>query len=498
MKRALICELRCPYCGGGFEIASESQADAERLRYGLLRCRCFEFPVVDGILLLSLANASGGLEPLQPYVALLAAAVMHLQKNDVAGLRDWMRRHMPLAAELLDGGPEQPYLAFAARLGAELAPRIHQHLQELGRYEVLGTHVTAPPARQSLRGSLAALRRLVGGAIEAVPARASRSGEIAQLQDPQAAKFYAPRTNALALRLGSLPWNGRVLSLRCGHGVVENLLRALDLGPELVSIDDQLLNLLIARRYANRSGSYILHDLHCPLPFRDELFDGVFAAGLPEIPTQKTCAEQAVRVTAATGWTFFDRIWNLESGVVRVNGERHDRFCQNFFARLEDYIDFFRECAGPTRQIGIDVPRATAEYRDSGRWMFEPGEIDARLKLREALELSALIVDPRHFAGFAPAAPLKAMTPQRLSISPAFKLADRAGEDIRYERRAQFARFDAAPVARHFAGYPERLNLKTTQFADAGYLFEQFCAAHVVFMPPAFDRETALLINTSS
>jgi ubiquinone/menaquinone biosynthesis C-methylase UbiE/uncharacterized protein YbaR (Trm112 family) len=493
MKRALLDSMQCPYCGGRFEVSSEVEGDTERLTFGLLRCRCFEFPVVDGIALLSLSKGYGGPEEdIQPYVPLQIAAITHLQKRDVAGLRAWMRKHMPLAAELLDGGPEQPYLMFSARIGHALEPLIESYLQQAGRFEVLGHAAMPPPSpAQKVKSTLRKLKRSLRKAGDAATLHPGRSEELARLQDYYATRFYSPRANALALRLGSLPWGARVLSLCCGHGVFENLLRALEIGTEPVSIDGQLINLLIARRYANRSGSFILHDVQYPLPFRDGAFDSVFSSTcLPEIPAQKTFAQEAIRVTAGSGWTFFDGIWNLESGVTRINPERHYRFAQNFFGKLEDYIGFFHECAGTHRQIGVDVPRPTTDYRDSGRWMFEPGEIDARLRLRDALELSALIVDPKQFTGFAVAAPIKAMRADKLFVSPAYHLEDKIGEDLHFKRRAEFATFDAVLASKRFAGYPERLNLKDRQRSDPAFLFEQFCAATMVFLPPAFDRES--------
>jgi uncharacterized protein YbaR (Trm112 family) len=496
MKRALLELMQCPYCGGRFEIASEVEGDTERLSYGLLRCRCFEFPVVDGVLLLSLAKGYGGPEEeVQPYVPLQVAAINYLGKRDVAGLRGWMRKHVPLAAELLDGGPDQPYLTYSARLGHALDPKIEQYLQDVGRYEVLGHAAMPPPTPiQKLKGGVRKLRRNVRSvrkAGDAAMLHPRRAEELARLKDYYATRFYSPRANALALRLGSLPWGARVLSLCCGHGVFENLLRALEIKTEPVSVDGQLINLLVTRRYANSAGSFILHDVQYPLPFRDGAFDSVFSSTcLPEIPAQKTFAEQAIRVTAGSGWTCFDGIWNLESGVTRISADRYYRFAQNFFARLEDYVSFFHECAGTQRQIGIDMPRPTAEYRDSGRWMFEPGEIDARLRLRDALELSALIVDPKQFTGFAVASPLAAMRTDKLSVSPAFQLDEKIGADLHLKRRPQFATFDAVLASKRFAGYPERLNLKGTQLSDPAFLFEQFCAGTMVFLPPAFDRES--------
>jgi uncharacterized protein YbaR (Trm112 family) len=496
MKRALIEQLQCPYCGGGFVVSTEVEGDAERLIYGLLRCRCFEFPVVDGILMLSLVkDFRGPKDDLDAYVPLQVAAITYLQKKDAVSLRTWIRRHLPLAAELMEGTRVEPYLSLCARLDALFRPATEQYLRDIGRYEILGRPADKASPWQQLRSSAALLRRTMRRA-PAVPADVSRKAELACLQGDDASRFYSPRTNTLSLRMGTLPWQGHVLSLRCGHGVFENLLRTLQLQPERVSVDDNLLDLLITRRYADNSGSFVLHELRYPLPFRDGAFDGVFSSNcLPKIPTQKTFVEQAIRVAAPSGWTFFDGISNLGSASMRVDPDRAGGFCQNFFQRLEDYVSLFRECAGPQRQVGIDVPRPTAEYRDSGRWMFESGEIDERLRAHEAAELSALVVDPRHFRGFVPAAPLGAMAPARLGISPAFEPAERRTDELRFHRRSQFARLNAALASRHFAGYPERLSFKLAQVRDPSFLFEQFCVGNLVFLPQSFDRESATLVG---
>src|SRR5436190_15080416 len=110
----------CPYCGGPFTVTRPVDADDERVRYGLVECRCFAFPVVDGILLLSLSKGYGGAEEtLQPYVPLQVAAVRYLERDDVAGLCRWIRRHAPFAGELIDG-TDEPYLSFSSRLGRAL------------------------------------------------------------------------------------------------------------------------------------------------------------------------------------------------------------------------------------------------------------------------------------------------------------------------------------------------------------------------------------------
>ena len=120
MLRDLLPLLRCPYCGGAMRLKNEVEADLERVRYGLLACRCFEFPIVDGIPLLSLAKGYGGAEEeLQPYVPLQVAAINHLQRNDINGLRIWIRRHLPLANALMEGRFSS-YLEFAAARDAQV------------------------------------------------------------------------------------------------------------------------------------------------------------------------------------------------------------------------------------------------------------------------------------------------------------------------------------------------------------------------------------------
>src|SRR5947207_2570257 len=103
MRHELLACMRCPYCNGDFTLSKCVRSDANRIQYGLIECRCFRFPIVDGVLLLSLAKGYGGAEEeLQPYAPLLVAAITFLENDDVEGLEQWMSRHIPLAFQLLD------------------------------------------------------------------------------------------------------------------------------------------------------------------------------------------------------------------------------------------------------------------------------------------------------------------------------------------------------------------------------------------------------------
>src|SRR4051794_35463275 len=151
--------MRCPYCGGAFEISADVRGDAERLEYGLLRCRCFEFPVVDGVLLLSLAKGYGGPEDdLFPYVPLQVASIDYIRDGDIAGLHAWIGRHLPHIVPLLGKpvGEVEPYLSLSGHLGVDLAPIIEKYLHEVGRFEVVGI-----PGATSLRARASNARRAV-------------------------------------------------------------------------------------------------------------------------------------------------------------------------------------------------------------------------------------------------------------------------------------------------------------------------------------------------
>ncbi len=469
MDKHLIAELSCPYCGGGFRIARECRTTAGRVNYGLLECRCFAFPVVDGVLLLSLAKGYGGAEEeLQPYTPLLAAAVEHLGRDDIDGLQRWIRRHLPLAAELIEGRAGD-YIGLTARRTARLDAAVERLLSAHSRYGVLG-----------YAGGVRHLRRKLRRLLQARPGTAGV--ELAQLGDYYVSRLFAPRVNALALQLGQLPVAGRILSLCCGQGVFENLLRADGRPVELVSIDGQFLNLLITREYANRDGNFICHDLQFGLPFRDGVFDGVFSSTcLPEIPAQRLFAAEAIRVTAASGWTVFDSIWNeQQGGVRRIDRYRHYRFCQNFFARIEDYLPLFSACAAG-RDVGVDIPGPPAKYLGAPTWTFGE-ERNVAVAARTDRQISVMVCDREQFKGFArPQRPW--LNPAQLSVSPVFDIS-RQGEILRLRRRPQFAQLPEVFAAAGFAGYPASLELSPADCADR--LPQLFADATLALLPDNF------------
>lgn len=486
MDVRLIEDLRCPYCAGAFRVARAIQQDpAGGLRYGLLECRCFVFPVVDGILLLSLAKGYGGAEEaLQPYVPLQIAALRYLAQDDVAGLLGWMRRHMPLAAELV-GGTTASYLNTATRLDVALEAETNRYLAAQGRYEVVGTPTPLRRARQWLRG----VRRR--------GARVTPELELGRLTSYYVQRFFSPRVNTLAMQLGHLPMQGRILSLCCGHGVFENLLTADGRAQDVVCMDGQFLNLLITRHYAAPDASFICHDVQFPLPFADGFFGGVFSSTcLPEIPAQRSFVREAIRVTAEEGWTMFDSIWNTELGVRRIDATRSYRYCQNFFARLDDYLPFFDECAPAGREVGINIPTTPDRYLSDPGWVFGGARAAAAAGRGDPF-VSTLVVNSARFPGYSsPERPW--LAPEWLSVSPVFDAAVREGT-LQLTRRANFRE-----PYRHFALteaplFPERLSLdKARCQSDRAYLLEQYCTGALALLPWVFAADRATLAEATT
>src|ERR1700730_13976176 len=138
MRRELVDQMKCPYCLGHFSVAHEHEQAGGHIKWALLRCRCFEFPVVDGVLLLSLVKGYGGSEePLAPYGPLQVAAIEYIRAGDIAGLRRWIARHIPLIHRLIS--PDHvDYLGFSRDLNARLWPEVEKALFTWNRYEVIG------------------------------------------------------------------------------------------------------------------------------------------------------------------------------------------------------------------------------------------------------------------------------------------------------------------------------------------------------------------------
>ncbi|HUR41102.1 MAG TPA: class I SAM-dependent methyltransferase [Verrucomicrobiae bacterium] len=481
MRPALIESLICPYCGGALRLGLVAEERGGDVHYGLAHCRCFTHPIVEGVLLISLSKGYGGAEEsLQPYAPLQAVAVQLLEQRQLPTLKQWICTHIPLAAPFIRADPG-PYLEFSSTLAARLDREVADFLDDHSRYGVLWP----------MRGVLNRAVRRLGRSLR--PAPSGREHQLAQLEQFYPTRFFSPYSQSAMLQLGQLPLRGRVLSLCCGQGMFENLLAADGRATEVISVDGQFLNLLATRHFVRPQGQFICQDVQLGLPFADNSFDAVFSSTcLPEIPTQRHFAREAVRVTSPRGWTWFDCAWNGELGGARINPWRFYRFAQNFFEHLEDYVDFFSECAGG-RATAIAVPTAAAAYRDAAPdWTHEPRAIVAKLAQRQEAQLSALVFDHQRFPGFVAQPERNWATVANLAVSPVFE-ARAEGGAIHLARRAGFEKLSPNFAPKAFAGYPATGRINRADLASTERLLSMYCEGLLTVLPRNFDSPSNAL-----
>ncbi|NKY57001.1 methyltransferase domain-containing protein [Nocardia flavorosea] len=262
----------------------------------------------------------------------------------------------------------------------------------------------------------------------------------------------------------------------------ENILALSGRMPQrLVCVDGQLVNLLAVRRFVTPAADPVCLDVQFDLPFADGAFDAVFSSTcLPEIPAQAHVVREAVRVTAATGWTLFDSLWALDSGVLRCDPYRPYRYLQNFLPRAADYRTVIDRWTGD-RSAGYAFSRDPGAQLSGPIWAFDEAEIEAELSAATDTELNALVIDRDRFAGFVPAD--HDWMPGALSVSPAYRSAPGAATLLR--RRAEFAEMNAVFASLDFPGLPERVELDTPP--APGSWAGLFAAGVLAALPPDYD-----------
>jgi ubiquinone/menaquinone biosynthesis C-methylase UbiE len=448
MKRSTIAQMICPYCLESFSIIAEIEGDATRVEYGLVKCGCFEFPIIEGILLLSLSKGYGGAEEkLQPYVALQTAAIILIKKSALAALKSWMRKMTPLVFRLCSGATEESYLTFIKSYDQELNAAAESFLYDEGKYGFIGTRKQMP----------------------------TKDGSV--LENWYAARFITPRTAYLRDEIFSLNPRGPVLSLCCGHGVAENLLQTPVRGDEIISIDGQLINLLVVRKFINSDGDFICHDLQFPLPFKDAYFRfSVSSTCLPEIPSHATVVKEALRVTSADGCALFDSIW--VSPTSRIDPLRYYRFCQNEFENKETIIRLFVKCCA---QRFLAFSQATG----SSKPMWTHGADDfSRVIAHSTDRFMSAVVGCSSQQSWAESVDLTEPEINALYLSPLYGISEETQTTIRVFRGGET--YGESLVPRLAECFPRLFVIKKSELFNSRYVSMLFRIGIVSLLPGSF------------
>ncbi len=250
IDRGFVARLSCPYCRAALVPALHLAGRDGDIRHGSVACGCYEYPIVDGILVLR--QLSGPADNTDP-------AVAHLRADDVGAAR----RSLEAAASMVDS-PAPPRASFdvatARRLASSARRRLGRWRQGSDRPEAMPS--TAAP----LRVTLARTRPPAFGAYlyqrYANPSFLASIPMMALLETVESHHSGSDRPT--------------VLDLGCGIGHSTAMMRALFPTMSFVAADPDFVNLQILREHFVEDAIGVCLDAELPLPFADDQFDAVF------------------------------------------------------------------------------------------------------------------------------------------------------------------------------------------------------------------------------
>jgi SAM-dependent methyltransferase len=328
ISRSFIRQLKCPYCDGSLVVEHDGNDDGS-LEYGVVRCDCYRYAIVGGILILRQISP-----PAHP--------------------------HDPIVAHLDDGAPKEA-LQTALRLGSAIPPVRSRRQTWLSRLRRVHPYLSSVPER-FLRPD---------------PTRTTDYEEcdfptaLARLRVPIYAEYLYYRycspsfLAAIPLILVSkeiVPPGGRVLDLGCGVGHATWYLSGLVDDIEVVSCDHDFVNLFLARRYIAPDSQHVCVDAEKPLPFADDLFSGVYVVdALHYIRSKSALAHELGRCVKDDGIIVFSHLHNRDAENVNPGQPLTLTGYLRCFAKLHPRLFDERDILSRfTREGCVDLSKASS------------------------------------------------------------------------------------------------------------------------------------------
>ena len=237
---AFVGTLTCPYCRSHLEVLERVPSSGTTFETGIARCSCYEYPIVDGVIVLR--QTSGPADTEDP-------AVAALRRNDVTAARTRLEQAGSMVAT---DGP-------APSRRAELARRVRDVVERRRRGRGPATAIEGDTAlQQDLRA-----------------ARPRGFADYLYLRYANPSFAAAVPLLAALEVVDATDRRPRVLDLACGIGHSTAMLRALF--PEwcIVAMEPDFVNLQLLHRHFDQRALRICADAEVPLPFEDGTFDAV-------------------------------------------------------------------------------------------------------------------------------------------------------------------------------------------------------------------------------
>jgi SAM-dependent methyltransferase len=318
IRPSCISELHCPYCGSALELVSRmperSLSDREdKIQYGVLRCACYEYPIVEGI-------------PIIQHLEGLSVIVTLIKKRE--GRRALLQALNVFRVKWAHRSRWHQFRyhlncrRFVARedLSFEDAVNLVRRPQVFSDYLL---HRYANPSFMAAVGVLQLLGTL-GARAAAEPARAD--------DDRNATPARPPR---------------RVLDLACGAGHSSFLMRQLFPALSVVSVDHDFVSLYLAKRFLAPDTTHLCLDAEVPSPFVDEYFDAIFCLdAFHYFQSKRAILAELKRVARPQALWLFPHLHNaLQANItagVPLSPEKYLECFSALDARLFDETEIIR------------------------------------------------------------------------------------------------------------------------------------------------------------
>ena len=274
LSHEFIAELHCPCCGSSFHLESEvpEAGESRTVRFGILRCACYRYPIVEGIAILR--QQSGPADTNDEVTSQIES-----QKFDRA-----------LAVALQSASP---------------IPRTHRRWQALASFLGKGYRT----------------------AVQDQSAAALSFKQALTLHRPSSYADYLFHRNANNSFLAAIPlilllkevaastetedretW---FLDLNCGVGHASFLARRFFPALRSVATDHDFVNLYLARRYMVPGSVCLCLDAELPLPFGEDFLDAVLCLdGLHYVRSKRALIKELDRISRNDAIWLFPHMHN--------------------------------------------------------------------------------------------------------------------------------------------------------------------------------------------
>jgi SAM-dependent methyltransferase len=257
-RASLLSMLHCPYCGS----ALEPDSDSERLPagdYGILRCGCYEYPVVYGIPILQQLDGIGRVVELIRRGEDTRALLRALRIFRIT----WAHRSVWHQAR---------YYLHCQRLVSNHTLTFEEAAHLVRRPKVLADYLVNRYANPNFLAAIGPLMLLEHAGVE----REERIGP------------------------------ARVLDLACGAGHASFLMQLLHPKLAVIAADQDFVSLYLAKRFLAPDAVHVCWDVEAPSPFPSGYFDAVFCLDAFHYFKAKTAVVSELRrvATADALWLF--------------------------------------------------------------------------------------------------------------------------------------------------------------------------------------------------